>query len=229
VWKGKKFVRVLVACEYSGRVRNAFRRRGHDAWSCDVIESEDSSPFHYQGDALALLDQGWDLMVCHPPCTYLTRAGARWWPERQREQEEALQFVRRLMAAPIRRIALENPPGAIGTRIRAADQYIQPWQFGHPETKMTGLWLKGLPLLQATNNVEAEMLTLPMKERSKVHYAAPGPNRWKERSRTYEGIAEAMAEQWGKTSIQQERQMELSIENWIPGQPPVCSQEAANG
>lgn len=187
----------MVACEYSGRVREAFRRRGHDAWSCDLLESEDCSPFHIIGDVAKLLHQGWDLMVAHPPCTYLTRAGARWWAERQHLQEEALAFVRLLLDSPIPRVALENPPGAIGTRIRPADQYVQPWEFGHPENKMTGLWLKGLPPLEPTKNVKAEMLALPMKERNRIHYAAPGPNRWKERSRTYEGIAEAMAEQWG--------------------------------
>lgn len=190
-------MKVLVACEYSGRVREAFRRRGHEAWSCDLLESEDASPFHIQGDVSKLLGEGWDLMVSHPPCTYLTRAGARWWSDRKHLQEEALQFARLLLGADIPRIALENPPGAIGTRIRPADQYIQPWEFGHPENKMTGLWLKGLPRLAPTKDVKAEMLALPAKERNRIHYAAPGPNRWKERSRTYEGIAEAMADQWG--------------------------------
>lgn len=203
-------MRVLVACEYSGRVREAFRRRGHDAWSCDLLESEDGSPFHVQGDVTPLLGQGWDLMVCHPPCTYLTRAGARWWAERKQEQEEALAFVQLLLNAPIPRIALENPPGAIGTRIRPADQYVHPWEFGHPETKTTGLWLKGLPTLKPTKDVKVEMLALPMKERSRIHYAAPGPNRWKERSRTYEGIAEAMAEQWG--GALSEEQLEPRLE-----------------
>lgn len=203
-------MRVLVACEYSGRVREAFRRRGHDAWSCDLLESEDGSPFHVQGDVTPLLGQGWDLMVCHPPCTYLTGAGARWWAERKQEQEEALAFVQLLLNAPIPRIALENPPGAIGTRIRPADQYVHPWEFGHPETKTTGLWLKGLPTLKPTKDVKVEMLALPMKERSRIHYAAPGPNRWKERSRTYEGIAEAMAEQWG--GALSEEQLELRLE-----------------
>jgi len=189
-------MRVLIGCEFSGTVRDAFIRGGHDAMSCDLLPTEKPGP-HYQGDVFDVINDGWDLGIFHPPCTYLTRAGARWWPERRQEQEEALEFVRRLMMAPISRIALENPPGAIGTRIRPADQYIQPWMFGHTETKMTGLWLKGLPLLLATNNVKAEMLMLPIAERSKIHYAAPGPDRWKERSRTYEGIAEAMAAQWG--------------------------------
>lgn len=190
-------MRVLVACEYSGRVRDAFAKRGHTAVSCDLLPSDSPHGWHVQGDVLALLDKGWDLMIAHPPCTHLTRAGSRWWPDRKAEQEEALEFVRALLNAPIPRIALENPPGAIGTRIRKADQYIQPWEHGHPETKQTGLWLKGLPKLRPTNNVRAHMLTLPMKERSRVHYAAPGPDRWKVRSTTLQGIADAMAAQWG--------------------------------
>lgn len=189
-------MRVLVACEYSGRVRNAFRALGHDAWSCDLLASESGNNYHIQGDVRLELHRGWDLMVAHPPCTILTRAGARWWKGREAEQQEALDFVQLLMDAPIGRIAIENPPGAIGTRIRPADQYVQPWMFGHPETKATGLWLKNLPKLVPTNDVHAHMLTLPMKERSRVHYAAPGPDRWKERSTTLQGIADAMAAQW---------------------------------
>lgn len=190
-------MRVLVACEYSGRVRDAFRAKGHDAWSCDLLPSESSQSYHVEGDVRNELYRGWDLMVAHPPCTYLTRAGARWWKGREGEQQEALDFVQLLMDAPIPFIAIENPPGAIGTRIRPADQYVQPWMFGHPETKSTGLWLKGLPKLKPTNDVQQEMLALPMKLRSRVHYAAPGPDRWKERSTTLQGIAEAMAQQWG--------------------------------
>lgn len=189
-------MRVLVGCEFSGTVREAFRSLGHDAWSCDVMPTERQGP-HFQCDLLDILNDGWDLMVCHPPCTYLTRAGARWWPGRVKEQKEALGFVEKLLDAPIPRIALENPPGAIGTRIRKASQYIHPWQYGHPEKKETGLWLKGLPLLEPTKVVFDEMMKLPEKLRSKIHYAAPGPDRWKERSRTYPGIASAMAEQWG--------------------------------
>lgn len=199
-------MRVLIACEYSGRVRQAFRNLGHDAYSCDLLPADDGSEFHFQCDARAILKSwhfrgefhsGWDLMIAHPPCTILTRAGARWWKGREVEQQEALDFVQLLMDAPIPRIAIENPPGAIGTRIRPADQYVQPWMFGHPETKSTGLWLKGLPKLKPTNDVKQEMLALPMKLRSRVHYAAPGPGRWKERSTTLRGIAEAMAAQWG--------------------------------
>lgn len=192
-------MRVLVACEYSGRVRQAFLDRGHDAWSCDLYEpAEDGSPRHIQGDAArCAYEGGWDLMICHPPCTYLTNAGARWWPKRAKEQAEALDFVRVLLCAPIDRIALENPPGRIGSAIRKADQYIHPWQFGHMETKRTGLWLKNLPHLKPTNDVREEMKTLPEKEKHRVHWMSPGPDRWKERSRTYTGIAQAMANQWG--------------------------------
>lgn len=192
-------MRVLIACEYSAVVRSAFAARGHTAVSCDLLPSDKPHGWHVRGDVLRLIDAGWDLMIAHPPCTYLTRAGARWWPERKAEQQQALDFVRLLLAAPIPRIALENPPGAIGTQIRKADQYIQPWEHGHPETKATGLWLKGLPKLRPTRDVKAQMLALPMKERSRVHYAAPGPDRWKVRSTTLQGIAAAMAEQWGVT------------------------------
>ena len=191
-------MKVLVACEYSGRVREAFRARGHDAWSCDLLPSEDGSGFHVQRDVLSLLKEWrkWDLMIAHPPCTVLTNAGARWWKGREQEQAEALDFVRALMAAPIPRIAIENPPGKIGSAIRPADQYIQPHQFGHLETKKTGLWLKGLPKLQPTRDVRAEMMQLTLAQRSRVHWMSPGPDRWKERSRTYQGIADAMASQW---------------------------------
>jgi hypothetical protein len=193
-------MRVLVGCEFSQIVTMAFRERGHDAFSCDILPTEGIHPeWHIQDDVLSHLD-GWDLAIFHPPCTYLARSGARWWKDRQREQESALDFVSKLLLADIPRIALENPPGAIGSRIRPADQYIHPWQFGHPEKKMTGLWLKGLPLLVSTTNLMAEMDLMPEKVRAKCHYAAPGPNRWKERSRTLPGVARAMAEQWGGTT-----------------------------
>lgn len=187
----------MVACEYSGRVREAFRRLGFDAWSCDLLPAEDQSQFHMQCDVLQVLRDGWGLMICHPPCTHLTNAGARWWPEKKIEQAEALAFVRALLDTPIPMIALENPPGRIGTAIRKDDQYIHPWQFGHMETKTTGLWLKGLPKLLPTNVVKDEMMLLPPKERHRVHWMSPSPERWKERSRTYQGIADAMASQWG--------------------------------
>ena len=194
-------MRVLVACEYSGRVRQAFRALGHDAWSCDLLPSEDNSPHHIMGDVRAILSAAWDLMIAHPTCTKLCNSGARWWKGQEAAQAEALDFVRLLMAAPIPRIAIENPPGKIGSAIRPADQYIQPWQFGHMETKKTGLWLKGLPKLTATNDVEAEMLRLPLAERSRVHWMPPSADRWKHRSRTYAGIAAAMAGQWGGSRV----------------------------
>lgn len=204
--------RVLIACEFSGRVRQAFRALGHNAWSCDLLPAEDGSKYHLTGDALEWAELGcppdthkayeywikpWDLLIAHPPCTYLTNAGARWWPNRRQEQADALAFVRALMDAPIERIAIENPPGRIGSQIRKADQYIHPWQFGHMETKTTGLWLKNLPLLQPTAIVREEMDKLPAHQKHRVHWAKPGPDRWKERSRTLPGIANAMAQQWG--------------------------------
>lgn len=182
-------MRVLVACEFSGVVRRAFRARGHQAYSCDLLPAEDASPFHIQGDVLKVLDRRWGLMVAHPPCTHLAVSGARWFKDKQKEQEEALQFVRGLLDAPIPRIALENPVSIISSRIRKPSQTIQPWQYGHGEVKRTCLWLKGLPLLTPTNIVTGR--------EARVHLMPPGPNRWKERSRTFEGIAAAMAAQWG--------------------------------
>lgn len=182
-------MRVLVACEYSGRVREAFRARGHDAWSCDLLESEDKSDFHIQGDVIPILGGGWDLMIAHPPCTHLAVSGSRWFKDKVHEQEEAIEFVRVLMNAVIPKIAIENPISVISSRIRKPDQIIQPWQFGHGETKATCFWLKGLPKLTPTDVVEGR--------EAKVHRMPPGPNRWKERSRTYQGVANAIAEQWG--------------------------------
>lgn len=181
-------MRVLVACEYSGRVRDAFRAKGHDAWSCDLLPTEVEGP-HMQRDVTEALRDGWDLLIAHPPCTHLAVSGARWFKDKLVEQQEALDFVRFLLDAPIPRIALENPVSIISSKIRKPDQIIQPWQFGHGETKATCLWLKDLPLLTPTNVVEGR--------EAKVHRMAPGPDRWKERSRTYSGIAQAMAEQWG--------------------------------
>lgn len=181
-------MRVLVGCEYSGRVREAFRKLGHDAFSCDLLESEDESHFHIQGDVLSLLTDGWDLAIFHPPCTHLAVSGSRWFKDKVKEQAEALIFVQMLMDAPIHRIAIENPISVISSRIRKPDQIIQPWQFGHGETKATCLWLKNLPKLTPTNVVEGRD--------AKVHRMPPGPDRWKNRSRTYLGIAEAMATQW---------------------------------
>jgi len=182
--------RILVACEFSGAVRRAFRKAGHEAWSCDLLPAEDGGE-HLTGDALDAIrcDGPWDLLVCHPPCTHLAVSGARWFAHRQREQAEALTFVRALLAAPVRHIALENPVGVISSRIRRPDQVIQPWQFGHGEIKATCLWLKNLPELTPTDIVAGR--------NPRVHYASPGPERWKERSRTLHGIAGAMAGQWG--------------------------------
>jgi hypothetical protein len=195
-------MRVLVACEFSGRVRDAFLRRGHDAWSCDMLPSETPGP-HYRGDARDLFggvpsrsrfERGepplpWDLMIAHPPCTHLAVSGARWFKEKREEQEAALRFVQLLMDAPIARIAIENPVSIISSRIRRPEQIIQPWMFGHGETKTTCLWLKNLPRLQPTDIVQGRV--------NRVHREPPSPDRWKNRSRTYLGIAEAMAEQWG--------------------------------
>lgn len=188
-------MRVLVACEYSGRVRDAFRALGHDAMSCDLLATEVAGP-HYQGDVRDVLGDGWDLMIAHPPCTHLAVSGARHFFRKEREQAEALDFVRLLLAAPIPRIALENPVSVISSRIRKPDQVIQPWQFGHGETKATCLWLRGLPLLTATNLVEGR--------ENRVHRMPPGPDRWKERSRTFQGVADAMAVQWSHAPFQQE-------------------------
>ena len=181
-------MRVLIACEYSGTVRDAFAARGHDAWSCDLLPTERLGN-HIHGDVLQHLHRNWDLMIAHPPCTHLAVSGARWFKDKQIEQAEALDFVHRLMDAPIPRIALENPISIISSRIRKPDQIIQPWQFGHGETKATCLWLKNLPKLLPTNIVEGR--------EARIHKMPPGPDRWKERSRTFEGIAQAMAEQWG--------------------------------
>ena len=180
-------MRVLVACEYSGTVRDAFAALGHNAWSCDLLPTERPGK-HIQDDVLLYLNKGWDLMIAHPPCTHLAVSGARWFKDKHREQTEALDFVRRLMDAPIPRIAIENPISIISSRIRKPDQIIQPWQFGHGETKATCLWLKNLPKLVPTNIVEGR--------EARIHKMPPGPDRWKDRSRTYQGIATAMATQW---------------------------------
>ncbi len=182
-------MRVLIACEYSGAVRDAFRARGHDAMSCDLLPTEVDGP-HYQGDVFDVIEDGWDLMVCHPPCTDLAVSGARHFPAKIADgrQGAALDFVRRLLDAPIERIALENPISVISSKIRKPDQIIQPWMFGHGEVKATCLWLKNLPLLTPTNIVDGR--------EARVHRMPPGPNRWKERSRTLPGVAAAIADQW---------------------------------
>lgn len=188
-------MRVLVACEFSGTVRDQFLLRGHDAISCDLIPSESrldkflDKSRHYTGDVRDLLNDPWDLMIAHPPCTHLCVSGARWFKGKIREQEESLEFVRLLMDAPIRRICIENPVGVISTRIRQPDQIIQPWMFGHGEVKSTCLWLKNLPQLLATSVVEGREET--------IHRMAPSEDRGKLRSISYIGIASAMADQWG--------------------------------
>lgn len=183
-------MKVLIACEFSGIVRRAFRERGHDAYSCDLLPAEDNGE-HLQGNVLDYISKGfgWDLMVAHPPCTHLAVSGARWFKDKVNEQRDALLFVMNLLHAPIERIALENPISIISSRIRKPDQIIQPWQFGHGEVKATCLWLQGLPKLKYTNVVEGR--------EARVHKMPPSPDRWKERSRTLQGVAWAMADQWG--------------------------------
>jgi site-specific DNA-cytosine methylase len=190
-------MRVLIACEYSGAVRDAFIAQGHDAISCDLLPTDAPGP-HHQGDVRDIIEDGFDLMVAHPPCTDLAVSGARWFKDKQVEQAEALDFVRLLLSAPIGKIALENPISIISSRIRKPNQIIQPWQFGHSESKSTCLWLKNLPEL-----IPTDVLPLPASGRwsnqtpSGQNKLGPSPNRWKERSKTYQGIAEAMAQQWG--------------------------------
>jgi site-specific DNA-cytosine methylase len=181
-------MKILVACEFSGIVREAFRAKGHDAWSCDLLPTEQPGN-HIQGDVLGILNDGWDLMIAHPPCTHLAVSGARWFKDKEKEQLQALFFVERLMNASIERICIENPVSVISSKIRKPDQIIHPWQFGHGETKATCLWLKDLPFLVPNNIVEGR--------ENKVHKMAPSATRWRDRSRTYTGIAQAMAEQWG--------------------------------
>lgn len=193
-------MKVLVACEFSGVVREAFRAKGHDAWSCDILPPEDDSPYHIHGDVMLYLKEDWDLMIAHPPCTHLAVSGARWFKDKQEEQAEALDFVRRLMNAPIERIAIENPVSVISTKIRKPDQIVQPWMFGDPFTKTTCLWLKNLPLLQPTNVVDKgeRHVTKSGKSLPKWYNLPPSEDRAKIRSRTFEGFAKAMAEQWSK-------------------------------
>jgi site-specific DNA-cytosine methylase len=191
-------MKILIACEYSGIVRDAFLNQGHDAISCDFLPSDRLGP-HYQGDVRDILDDDFDLMIAHPPCTHLAVSGARWFKDKQEEQAEALNFVGLLLAAPIAKIALENPISIISSRIRKPDQIIQPWQFGHPESKSTCLWLKNLPKL-----VPTDILEKPVNGRwnnqtpSGQNKLGPSEDRWKIRSATYPGIANAMAAQWGK-------------------------------
>lgn len=185
--------KILVACEFSGQVRRAFAKKGHYVVSCDLLPAEDNDPNHIQGDVREIINrEKWDLMIAHPPCTHLAVSGARWFAEKREEQKEALEFVRFLLEADIPQIALENPVSIISSRIRKPDQIIQPWQFGHGETKATCLWLKNLPLLSPTNIVEGR--------ESRIHKMPPSPDRGKLRSVTYPGIAAAMAGQWGNVA-----------------------------
>jgi len=182
-------MKVLVACEFSGIVRGAFAKRGHDAWSCDLLPTEIPGN-HIQDDVLKHLDEGWDLMIAHPPCTHLAVSGARWFKHKQKEQKDAVDFAAALWGADVARIALENPVSILSGILGRPNQIIQPWQFGHGETKTTCLWLKGLPALTPTNVVSGRA--------DRIHKMPPSPDRWKNRSRTFTGIADAMAEQWGK-------------------------------
>ena len=200
--EGGEEMKVLIACEYSGIVREAFKAKGHDAWSCDLLPTEIPGN-HHQGDVFEIINDGWDLMIAHPPCTYLSNSGVSWLHKdksRWEKMEGGAVFFKSLLEAKISKKAIENPimhkyaKEIIGCK---QTQMVQPWMFGHPESKATCLWLEGLPLLKETNNVKEEMLKLPDSQRQRLHYLPPSPDRWKERSRTFKGIAEAMAEQWG--------------------------------
>lgn len=185
-------MKVLVACEFSGIVRDAFIKQGHDAWSCDLLDTEIPGP-HIRDNVFNHLNKNWDLMIAHPPCTHLAVSGARWFKDKQAEQKIALEFVQLLLDAPIEHICLENPVSIISSRIRKPDQIIQPWQFGHEETKTTCLWLKNLPKLLPTQVMEIRNRNLTPSGQNKL---GPSPDRWRIRSRTYTGIADAMSKQW---------------------------------
>ena len=194
-------MKVLIACEFSGIVRDAFQKKGHDAWSCDILASE-SKGNHIKGDVLKRLDEGWDLMIAHPPCTHLAVSGARWFKYKQKEQLEALDFVKKLLDAPINKIALENPVSIISSKIRKPDQIIQPYQFGHEAQKTTCLWLKNLPKLKSTKVVSKGQFTIFKSGKKHPKWYADAlklskHDRMKKRSETFKGIAEAMADQWG--------------------------------
>jgi site-specific DNA-cytosine methylase len=193
-------MRVLVACEFSGIVRDAFRERGHEAWSCDLLPCESSNDFHIQGDVFkwAVNFRPWDLLIAFPPCTHLAVSGARWFKDKQNEQQDAIAFFLALALVPVRRIAIENPIGIMSTHYRKPDQIIQPHQFGVPEFKATCLWLKALPLLLPSNPLKSpERNSAEWKQWNRVHRCPPGVDRWKERSRTFPEIANQMAIQWG--------------------------------
>lgn len=193
-------MKILIACEYSGVVRRAFDAAGHDVISCDLLPSEDASPYHYIGDVRDMLVQDWDMIIAHPPCTDIAVSGAAWFKEKIADgrQARALDFVRIFMDHPCERIAIENPISVISSKIRKPEQIIHPWMFGHLETKATCLWLKGLSKLVPTTDLKAETMLRPERERMRLHYLPPSKDRGHLRSRTYQGIADAMAAQWGK-------------------------------
>ena len=194
-------MKILIACEFSGIVRDAFARRGHDAWSCDLLDTENPKGNHIKGDVLDILDNGWDMMIAHPPCTHLAVSGAVWFKYKEQEQIEALEFVRLLLNASIPKIALENPVGVISTKIRKPDQIIQPYMFGDEAQRATCLWLKNLPPLFPTKIVDKGEIYITKNGKKRggawTMKLPPSPDRWKIRSRTFRGIADAMAKQWG--------------------------------
>ena len=191
--------KLLVACEYSGVVREAFAKKGWDAWSCDLLPTDQPSDKHIQGDVLEIINDGWDLIIAHPPCTHLSLSGAKYWAEKRADgrQQAAIKFVEDIWDADCPRICIENPVGALTkhSKLGKATQYIQPYEFGHAEQKRTGLWLKGLPKLKGTKFIDVK--GLPNKERHRLHWLPPSKDRWKIRSTTFQGIADAMADQWG--------------------------------
>ena len=190
-------MKILIACEESGTVRDAFIGRGHDAVSCGILPTSSPGP-HIQGNIFNVMyGKGWDMMIAFYPCTDMAVSGARWFYEKRAEQFRAIQESKEIMSAPIKKISFENPISVLSSKIHKPDQIIQPWMFGHLEEKSTCLWLKGLPLLVPTFDVKALMMCLPKKERHKVHHMPPGPERSRLRSLTYQGIADAMADQWG--------------------------------
>ena len=197
-------MKVLVACEYSGIVREAFALKGHDAWSCDLLPTDQPSNKHIQGDVLEIINDNWDLIIAHPPCTHLSVSGAARWAEKVADgrQQAAIKFVEDIWNANCPFIAIENPVGALSSRSKLgkATQYIQPYEFGHAEQKKTGLWLKGLPKLTPTDVIDVS--NLPDNQRQRLHYLPPSKDRWKIRSTTFQGIADAMADQWGNVSQQ---------------------------
>ena len=197
-------MKVLVACEYSGIVREAFALKGHDAWSCDLLPTDQPSNKHIQGDVLEIINDNWDLIIAHPPCTHLSVSGAARWAEKVADgrQQAAIKFVEDIWNANCPFIAIENPVGALSSRSKLgkATQYIQPYEFGHAEQKKTGLWLKGLPKLTPTDVIDVS--NLPDNQRQRLHYLPPSKDRWKIRSTTFQGIADAMADQWSNVDQQ---------------------------